>query len=58
MDQDSIDMNAQRKNQETAHIATNPQLIMNKGRFDEESAEYLQFKRQNIMKWGIISQLL
>ena len=39
-------------------MATNPQLIMKSGKFDTDSAEYAQFKRQNITKWGVVSQLM
>ena len=31
---------------------------MKNGRFDEASPEYAQFKRQNITKWGVVSQLM
>ena len=39
-------------------MATNPQLILSQGKFDIESPEYQQFKRQNITKWGITSQVM
>ena len=35
----------QNQQRETQYMATNPQLIMKGGRFDEKSAEYGQFKR-------------
>jgi hypothetical protein len=31
---------------------------MKHGRFDEELPGFVQFKRQNILKWGAISQIL
>ena len=31
---------------------------MKSGKFDTDSAEYAQFKRQNITKWGVVSQLM
>ena len=39
-------------------MATNPQLILKNGKFDEASPEYAPFKRQNITKWGVVSQLM
>ena len=40
----------QSQHRETQYMATNPQLIMKGGKFDDNSAEYAQFKRQNITK--------
>lgn len=31
---------------------------MKHGKFDEEAPEYVAFKRQNITKWGVVSQLM
>ena len=45
-------------NRETQYMATNPQLVMKKGKFDEVCPEFVTFKRQNITRWGIVSQLL
>ena len=39
-------------------MATNPQLIMRGGIFDVTTSEYISFKRQNITKWGVISQIM
>ena len=39
-------------------MATNPQLIMRNGRFDDQGPEYTAFKRQNITRWGGLSQLM
>ena len=39
-------------------MATNPQIMMRNGRFDVDSTEYAAFKRKNITKWGIISQIM
>ena len=39
-------------------MATNPQLTLKKGKFDDKSQEFVQFKRQNITKWGVVSQLM
>lgn len=36
-------------------MATNPQLVMKNGRFDDKGQEYTTFKRQNITKWGVVS---
>lgn len=36
-------------------MATNPQLVMKNGRFDDKGQEYKTFKRQNITKWGVVS---
>lgn len=38
-------------------MAANPQLMMKEGKFDEESPEFQQFKRQNITKWGSLTQV-
>jgi len=38
-------------------MATNPFLIMKKGSFVQEAPEFQTFKRQNITKWGVISNL-
>ena len=32
--------------------------MLKNGHFDETEASYLQFKRQNIIKWGAISQIM
>ena len=48
----------QSQQRETQYMATNPQLIMKKGKFDDTTPEYAQFKRQNITKWGVVSQLM
>ena len=39
-------------------MATTPQLVLKSGKFDDKSTEYNQFKRQNITKWGTLSQLM
>ena len=39
-------------------MATNPQLVLRNGRFDVSSSDYVHFKRQNITRWGVISQLM
>ena len=39
-------------------MATTPQLVLKQGKFDDKSTEYNQFKRQNITKWGTLSQLM
>ena len=60
MTQDEADefQKMQSQHRETQYMATNPQLIMKGGKFDDNSAEYAQFKRQNITKWGVCSQLM
>lgn len=49
---------AQKQRKETHYMATNPQLTMQNGKFDVESPEYQQFKRQNITKWGATNQVM
>ena len=44
-----------RKKEETAYMASNPQLVLRQGKFQETSGEFIQFKRQNITKWGGLS---
>ena len=39
-------------------MASNPQIFMKNGRFDENGPEYIAFKRQNITRWGVVSQLM
>ena len=48
----------QTQQRETQYMSTNPQLVLKKGKFDDTSPEYIQFKRQNITKWGVVSQLM
>lgn len=48
----------QAQQRETQYMATNAQLVLKQGKFDEKSPEYAQFKRQNITKWGVVSQLM
>ena len=56
--EDEKDKKIRREVQETQYMATNPQLTMNNGRMDDKAPEYVTFKRQNITRWGVVSQLI
>ena len=39
-------------------MATNAQLVMRQGVFDTENKDYINFKRANITRWGVIFQIM
>jgi len=43
---------------ETQYMATNAQLTLRGGAVDTESKDFINFKRANITKWGVISQIM
>jgi hypothetical protein len=39
-------------------MASNATIMLKNGRFDDQQPQFVQFKRQNIIKWGAISQIM
>lgn len=46
------------KQRENEYMSQNPTILMRNGHFDENEPGFIQFKRQNIIKWGAISQIM
>lgn len=42
----------------TKFLSDDPQFVIEQGVMKQETEEFQRFKRQNITKWGTISQLI